>query len=226
MAFGTLGCGLDQRHRKARIFTRMNPTVQIPQSRPTNRLDASHCPSPHSLRNPLGRAAWNLVWTFLYRPSPRPFHGWRRLLLRCLGARIGSGVHAFSAVKIWAPWNLEMGDYRCLSHDVDCYCVAKIKIGVHATVSKYGFLCAASHDVENPHMPLITAPITIADGDWIAADDFIGPGVTVGEGAVVGERSGVFRSVEPWSVVVGSPARFLKPRQLLTASELNESNYH
>jgi putative colanic acid biosynthesis acetyltransferase WcaF len=117
-------------------------------------------------------------------------------------------------VKIWAPWNLEMGDYSCLSQNVDCYCVAKIKIGPHATVSQYSFLCTASHDFENPHMPLITAPIAIADGAWIAADVFIGPGVTVGEGAVVGARATVFQAVEPWTVVGGNPAKVIKKRVL------------
>lgn len=210
---------------KACLFTRVNSTLHDPLTSPRKQVDVSHCPSPHSLRNQIGRAAWNLVWTFLYRPSPRPLHGWRRFLLRCFGAKIGSGVHAYPSVKIWAPWNLEMGDYSCLSHDVDCYCVAKIKIGAHATVSQYSFLCTASHDFEIPHMPLITAPITIADGAWIAADVFIGPGVTVGEGAVVGARSSAFKSVEPWSVVVGNPAKFLKRRQLLIPSELIEPNY-
>jgi len=177
-------------------------------------VDISHCPSPHSLRNQLGRVAWNLVWTFLYRPTPRLLHGWRRFLLRRFGAKIGRGVHPYPAATIWAPWNLEMGDYSCLSQNVDCYCVAKIKIGAHATVSQYSFLCTASHDVENPHMPLITAPITIAHGAWIAADVFIGPGVTVGEGAVVGARATVFRAVEPWTVVGGNPARVIKQRVL------------
>ncbi len=63
-------------------------------------------------------------------------------------------------------------------------------------------------------MPLITAPITIADGAWIAADVFIGPGVTVGEGAVVGTRATVFGAVEPWTVVGGNPAKVIKTRVL------------
>ena len=55
-------------------------------------------------------------------------------------------------------------------------------------------------------MPLIIAPIIIEPEAWVAADVFVGPGVKVGEGAVVGARSTVMNDVEPWSVVVGSPA--------------------
>jgi putative colanic acid biosynthesis acetyltransferase WcaF len=113
-----------------------------------------------------------------------------------------------------------MGDYSCLSHDVDCYCVAPIKIGAHATVSQYSYLCAASHDCGDPLMPLITAPISIGQGAWVAADVFIGPGVVVGEGAVVGARSSVFKDVEAWTVVVGNPAKFLKRRESTSSDRL------
>jgi putative colanic acid biosynthesis acetyltransferase WcaF len=56
-------------------------------------------------------------------------------------------------------------------------------------------------------MPLVIAPIVIESEAWVAADVFVGPGVKIGEGAVIGARSTVMNDVEPWSVVVGSPAR-------------------
>lgn len=59
-------------------------------------------------------------------------------------------------------------------------------------------------------MPVITAPITIGRGAWVAADAFVGPGVTVGERAVIGARASVFRDVEPWTVVSGNPARLIR----------------
>jgi putative colanic acid biosynthesis acetyltransferase WcaF len=178
------------------------------------KVDVSHCPSPHSLGNKLGRVLWGIVWLLLYRPSPKPFHFWRRFLLRLFGAKIGRGSHPHASVRIWAPWNLELGDHSCLGHEVDCYCVAPIAIGAHATVSQYSYLCTASHNIEQPDMPLVTAPITIGDGAWITADVFVGPGVTIGDGAVVGVRATVLEDVEPWTVVGGNPARFLRMRGL------------
>ena len=41
-------------------------------------------------------------------------------------------------------------------------------------------------------------------------------GVTIGEGAVVGARAAVFKDVEPWTVVGGNPAKFIKKRELKT----------
>jgi putative colanic acid biosynthesis acetyltransferase WcaF len=97
---------------------------------------------------------------------------------------------------------------------VDCYCVERIEIGANTVVSSYCYLCGASHDHTDPHFALTTAPITIGEGAWIAADSFLAPGVAVGEGAVVGARSSVFDNVEPWTIVAGTPAEFIKPRRI------------
>ncbi|WHZ21601.1 MAG: Acetyltransferase [Nitrospira sp.] len=177
-------------------------------------VDVSFCPSPHSRLNQLGRVLWGIIWVIFYRPSPRIAHGWRRFILRLFGAKIGINAHPYPSAKIWAPWNLEMGEHSCLSEKVDCYSVNRIRLGPHAVVSQYSFLCTASHDYTVPTMPLITAPIIVEAGAWVAADVFVGPGVTIGEGAVVGARSTVIRNVEPWLVVAGNPVRVIRKREL------------
>lgn len=166
-----------------------------------------------SSRNKLARAVWNLVWLIFYRPSPVFMHGWRRFLLRSFGASIGAGAHPYPSSRVWAPWNLVMADHSCLSHQVDCYCVDKIRIGAYSTVSQYSFLCSASHDFTKAEMPLVTAPINIGGYVWITADVFVGPGVTIGDGAVVTARSSVFGDVPPWMVVRGNPAVPVKLRK-------------
>lgn len=172
-------------------------------------------PSPHGFLNRTLRAAWSLTNLLLFRPTPRWLHGWRRMLLRTFGATIGTGAHVYPSVRIWAPWNLEMGDHSCLGPYVDCYNVAKISLGRFCTVSQYSYLCAATHDYTRATLPLIARPVVLEDWVWVAADAFIGPGVTVHEGAVVGARSSVYSSVEPWTVVVGNPARGIKKRNFL-----------
>ena len=174
-------------------------------------------PSPHSAANKMARMAWGVVWLLLYRPSPKPLHGWRRFLLRLFGARVGRSAVVHPSARIWAPWNLEIGEFGCLSPGVDCYSVDRIRIGRLATVSQYSFLCTAGHDIDSENMALTTAPITIEDHAWVAADAFVGPGVVVGEGAVVGARASVFKSVPPWTVVVGNPARAIRSRSRAVA---------
>lgn len=106
-----------------------------------------------------------------------------------------------------------MGAFSCLAEDVACYSVAKVKIGKRATVSQYSFLCSASHDYRDRTMPLVAAPITIGDDAWVTAGVFVGPGVTIGNGAVAGARAVVIDDVDPWTVVAGNPARYVKDRE-------------
>jgi putative colanic acid biosynthesis acetyltransferase WcaF len=107
-----------------------------------------------------------------------------------------------------------MGKHSCLANDVDCYSVAPIKLGAHATVSQYAFLCTATHDYEDADFHLITKPIDIGDYAWVGARAFIAPGVVVDEGAVVGATASVYRDVPKWTVVGGNPARVIKYRVL------------
>ena len=181
------------------------------------RVDVSHYKSPLTKRNKIARIAWGIVWALLFRPSPRLSVGfaWRRFLLRMFGARIGLGANIYPSCRIWAPWNLEMGEHSGLAQEVECYSVDKIRIAAHVTISQYSFLCTASHDITNPNMRLITSPITIGEGAWVCAGVFVGPGVTIGAGAVAAARAVVVRDVEPWAVVGGNPAVFIKRRQLV-----------
>ncbi len=179
---------------------------------PESKVDVSDYRDVHSTGNRIVRAMWGVVWALLFRLSPRICHGWRRLLLRLFGARVGRGVHVYPSVKIWGPWHLRMADHSCLAPYVDCSCVAPITIGKHATVSQYTYLCTGSHDFEQSRMPLITAPIVIEDQAWVCACVFVAPGVTIGQGSVVGARSVVVKDVPRWTVVAGNPAKFIKER--------------
>lgn len=164
--------------------------------------------------NKLGRFLWSIVWLIAFRSSPVPFHWWRRILLRCFGCSIGSGAHVYPSAKIWAPWNLTMDDHSCLSHGVICYNVAPVFLGKNVTVSQHSHLCTATHDYNDPLMPLLVAPIVIEDCAWVTADVFVGPGVTIGEGAVINARSSVFSDIDPWTVAKGYPAKSYKKRIL------------
>lgn len=179
------------------------------------KLDLENYRNRHSFRSKFARVAWNIVWLLLFRPSPRGvLYGWRRFLLRCFGAKIGRGVNVLPSCRIWQPWKLCIGDHSCLSEDVECYSVDHITIGEQAVVSQGAFLCCASHDISSPTMELTHAPIVIGDNAWVAARAFVGPGVAIGEGAVVGACAVVTKDVEPWTVVGGNPAKFIKKREL------------
>ncbi len=183
------------------------------------RQEDEHAPSPHTLKNKLMRALWGVVQSTLFGLSPKPCHRWRLMLLKLFGANVTSKSRVYPRVKIWAPWNLTMGDFATLGDDVDCYCVAQIIIGERSTVSQYSYLCGATHDHTNPKLPLVPKDIVIGADVWIAADVFVGPGVTIGDGVVVGARSSVFGDLPEWCVCVGTPAKPTGPRELKSSTQ-------
>lgn len=167
-----------------------------------------------SLANKLGRVAWGTVYFLLFRFSPRPLFGWRRLLLRLFGARVAPTAKVYPSARIWAPWNLTLHARSCIGPQVDCYSVAPIVLGADATVSVRTFLCTAGHDIHDPARPLVRGAIHLRRGAYVFAEAFIGMGVTVGEGAVVAARAVVVRDVAAGDVVAGNPARTVSKRGL------------
>lgn len=176
--------------------------------------DVKHQASPWPLSHKLRRVAWMFVATFLFRPSFHNWYGWRRLLLRAMGAKVGRGARVRPSVRIEVPWHLHLGDDCLVGDYAILYSLGQIRIGRRATVSQYAHLCAGTHDYADPTFPLLTPPVTVEEGAWVAADAFVGPGVTVGAWAVVGARSTVLKDVPPWQVWAGSPAKFVKRREM------------
>ncbi len=167
------------------------------------------------LSNKIYRMVWLIGYYCFFRIFPgRLFSRWRIFVLRCFGAEIGRGCQVYASAEIWSPKNLQLGEYVAVAPHARLYNPTLISIGAHCTVSQYSHLCTASHDITDGGMALITSPIRILPQAWVAADAFVGMGVTIGEGAVIGARACVFKDVEPWTVVGGNPAHFIKKRKL------------
>lgn len=179
-------------------------------------LDLKNYKNRHSLKSKIARLIWNVVWLVLFRPTPRGnlFRPWRIALLKIFGANIRWSSNVLPSCRIWQPWKLTMGAYASLSENVDCYTVDEIVIDAQATVSQGVKLCTAGHDTSSRIMELTYAPIHIGANAWVAAWSTILPGVTIGEGAVVAASAVVAKDVEPWTVVGGNPAKFIKKREL------------
>ncbi len=171
-----------------------------------------------TLGNKLRRAFWNICRILFFYPFYGPlFWRWRIFVLKIFGMKIGKGCKISNSAKIWAPWNVEMEQYVAIGPHTKVYSVDKIVLGEKITVSQGAYLCSASHDISYRNKPLIHKPIRINSYAWICTEAFVGMGVTIGEGAVVGARAVVTKDVEPWTVVAGNPAKFIKKREIKDA---------
>jgi putative colanic acid biosynthesis acetyltransferase WcaF len=165
-----------------------------------------------------GRVLWSLAHP-LFRFSPRLAWGWRNMLLRLFGAKVGRGVRIFPSVRIIIPWTLTIEDGATIGDAAILYALGPMRIGAAATVSQGAHLCGGSHDFRDPAFTLWRAPLTVEAGAWIAADAFVGPGVTVGRGAVVGARAVAMRDVPPEAVVAGNPGQIVGQRNTASAQD-------
>lgn len=55
-------------------------------------------------------------------------------------------------------------------------------------------------------------PVTIEDDVWLGARVCILPGVTIGKGSIIGACAVVSKSIPPYSLAVGNPAKVVKTR--------------
>jgi len=162
--------------------------------------------SEFTLANKLERVVWRLVWLLLARFTPPPLGGWRRLLLRVFGAQVGTGAKVYGSTRIWLPRHLELGEGALVGPGAELYNQGRIVIGPHCVISQRAFLCASTHSLSNPDFALVTRPITLGCGCWVAAEAFVGPGVTMGDGAVLAARGALFEDAAAMSIYRGNPA--------------------
>ncbi|HBQ98949.1 MULTISPECIES: hormogonium polysaccharide biosynthesis acetyltransferase HpsU [unclassified Roseofilum] len=198
----------------------MSTPELTPESSPSYRLDS---PSWIDLRQydqsnfDRGRPTWGIIlWWFIQAITfPLTLHNWhniRVMLLRCFGAKIGRGVVIRPTARFTYPWKVSIGDYSWIGDDVVFYSLDQIEIGQHCVISQKTYLCTGSHDIQDPCFRLVTDPIKIGNGVWIATDCFVSPGVKIGANSVVGARSSVFRSLPESYICWGTPAKAHSPR--------------
>ena len=151
-------------------------------------------------------AVWILVKTVFFLnslPWPSPM---RVALLRLFGAQVGERVVVRAQVNVSFPWRLTLGDDVWLGEGCVLLTLASVVVESDVCISQGVFLCTGSHDFRKETFDLVTQPITVRRGSWIAAGAFVAAGVQVGEGSLISAGSVVFEDVPPHSLIRGNPA--------------------
>jgi len=169
--------------------------------------------SPYTSKEKVLRVLWNYFGQTLFSFTFHNWYGVRNGLLRMFGAKIGTPVRIRPSVIVEQPWNLEIGDNSSIGDRAIIYCLGKVTIGKHVSISQGAHLCAGTHDYRKADMPLLRPPIVVEDYAWVAADAFVGPSVCVGEGALLGARAVAMRNLPGWTIYAGNPAVKVKERQ-------------
>ena len=136
---------------------------------------------------------------FYYKVGMRfPYSKVRVCAMRKLGYKVGESVYFPSDLVITQNF-VENS--------------ASITLGDRVSIAPRVMLLALSHpNASNIRDFIVTSKhtIIIEDDVWIGAGSIILSGGTVGKGAVIGAGSVVTKDVEPYTIVVGNPARKIK----------------
>jgi len=130
-------------------------------------------------------ALWWLVRSVLFAPWLPVPSALKVAVLRAFGAKVGKCVVIRNRVNITFPWKLTIGDHVWLGDEVLILSLDRVVIGSNVCISQRAFLCTGSHDFSKEAFDLITRPIEIGDGCWIAAQAFVGPGAVLPPGTMV-----------------------------------------
>jgi acetyltransferase-like isoleucine patch superfamily enzyme len=93
--------------------------------------------------------------------------------------------------------------------------IGPVTIGNNVILAQNIVVSALNHEYRDVNMPIhaqkiLTAPIIIEDDCWIAANAVVTSGVTIGKHSVVAANAVVTKSIPPFSVAAGNPAKIIK----------------
>ena len=132
---------------------------------------------------------------------------------------IGNNVYLGhnAMLKGYYRGRLDIGDDTWIGQGVFMHSAGDIRIGQKVGIGPFVRMLTSTHELPTRDTAILNAdlvfsPITVEDGADVGVGAIILPGVTIGTGAQIGAGAVVTRSVPPFSVVAGNPAKILRMR--------------
>lgn len=135
----------------------------------------------------------------------------RRLLHHFLGY-IGTNVRILPGLRLTNPEKIRIGSNCSFNYNVFIAGGGDVTIGDWVGFGPDAKIWSVNHRFDDPDTPWqeqgwVRKPVMIADDVWVGANVFIMPGVTIGRGAILSAGSVVNKSIPPFAIVAGNPAR-------------------
>lgn len=141
-----------------------------------------------------------------------PCHPLRRLLCKVLMRQFDFTSSVCRNIDLRSPYRISIGKNSVINKNCVLDGRGSLIIGNNVDIAQDVYIWTESHAYNNPEYGSVCNPVIIEDDVWIASRATILPGVTIGRGAVVASGAVVTKSVSPFSVMAGVPAKEIGKR--------------
>ncbi len=141
-----------------------------------------------------------------------PSHRIRRMIYASLGLVFPKTSSIHWQARFFVPHRLRISENCILGNNGFYDARDGIHIGENVNIAAEVRIYTREHDIDSPDFAEVGGPVIIGDYVYIGTRVTILPGVTIGDGAVVASGAVVTKDVEPFTLVGGVPAKFIRHR--------------
>lgn len=141
-----------------------------------------------------------------------PSQTFRHQILRFWGLKLGDSSLIYMGTEIRDPQNIVIGAGTTIGHNCILDGRGGLRIGNSVNFSSEVMIWTMQHDHRSPSFGCVSAPVVIEDYAWVSCRAIVLPGITIGKGAIVAAGAVVTKSVEPYAIVAGIPAKEIGQR--------------
>lgn len=136
----------------------------------------------------------------------------RNVVYRLLGMKISGFCWIQPRVTIVNLRRLRVGANFGCNSGTYINAIGRISMGNDVLIGSNVMVSSGKHDIEGRERSVFSRPaqpmqITIGNDVWIGAGASVLPGLNVADGTVIGANAVVTKDTQPYSVMVGIPAR-------------------
>jgi maltose O-acetyltransferase len=138
-----------------------------------------------------------------------------RIILAKNFLSIGKNCKLQPRVNLGNGNEIIIGDYCMINENVY---IEGATIGNYVMIAPNVVIYSRTHIFSSTDIPMllqgqtIKTPCILEDDVWIGKNSILMPGVRIGKGSIVGAGSVVTKDVEPYTIVGGVPAKYIRSR--------------
>lgn len=116
---------------------------------------------------------------------------------------LGSHIHIAAGVYLFGAYGIEIDNFSAISS----------KSTIYSATDNYDGSCFTSPQFDCKYRDVIGKKVHLEKHVILGASVTVLPGLVIGEGAAVGASSLILKSLEPWGIYAGVPAKRVKDRK-------------